>query len=92
MVPSPTEHGWTDDEGKLAIHWMRCAPAPDVVLELLACKCVRSCSMPSCTRLSSGLTCTDMCRLQNCSNQHVQDDEAEAVLELGESDDEQFDE
>jgi len=71
---------------------MRSTPAPDVVLELLACKCVWSCSMPSCTRLSSGLTCTDMCRLQNCSNQQVQDDEAEAVFELRESDNEQFDE
>lgn len=30
-------------------------PAPDVVLELLTCKCVRSCKMPNCTRLSNGL-------------------------------------
>jgi len=33
----------------------------------------------------------DMCKLQNCSNQQVQD-EAEVVFDLGESDDEQFDE
>ena len=32
-----------------------------------------------------------MCRLQNCSNQQVQD-EAEAVFDLGESDIERFDE
>jgi len=69
VVPSPTECGWTDDDGKLDIHWMRFPPAPDMVLELLACKCVRSCEIPTCTCLSNGLTCTDMCRLQNGSNQ-----------------------
>ena len=89
VVPSPTESGWTDDDGRLDIHWMRSPPAPDVVLELLACKCVRSCEMPSCTCLSNGLTCTDMCRLQKCSNQKPQDDtEPDFEVELGESDEE----
>lgn len=35
----------------------------------LRCKCVRSCKIPSCTYLSNGLNCTDMCWLQTCSNQ-----------------------
>ena len=38
-VPDPTKCRWIDDDGKLAIHWMRSLPAPDAVLELLACKC-----------------------------------------------------
>ncbi|XP_078728559.1 uncharacterized protein LOC144944341 isoform X1 [Lampetra fluviatilis] len=94
VVPSPAECGWTDDDGKLAIYWMRSPLAPDVVLELLACKCVRSCKMPSCTCLPNGLTCTDMFRLQTCIKQKLQDD-PEPDFELGESDDEiyeQFDE
>lgn len=66
VVPNPTECRWTDDDGKLAIHWM--STAPDVVLELLACKCVRSCKLPNCTCLANGLACTDMCKLQT-SNQ-----------------------
>ena len=87
VVPSPIEHGWKEDEGKMAIHWMRSPPAPDVVLELLTCNCVRSCKMPSCTCLSNGLACTDMCKLQTCSNQKLQDD-PEPELELEDSDDE----
>ena len=40
-VPDPTKCGLIDDDGKLAIHWMRSPPTPDAVLELLACiKCV----------------------------------------------------
>lgn len=87
VVPSPTEHGWKEDEGKLALYWMRSPPAPDVVLELLTCKCVRSCKMPSCTCLSNGLAYTDMCKLQTCSNQKLQDD-PEPDFELEESEDE----
>ena len=69
-IPSPKDCGWTTDEdGKLAVKWMHGSPAPDAVLELLACKCVRSCKLPQCTCLSNGLKCTDMCRLQTCSNQ-----------------------
>ena len=87
VVPSPTLHGWTDNDGKLAIHWMRSPPAPDVVLELLSCKCVRSCKLPDCRCLSNRLPCTDMCKLQTCSNQK-QDHDQQPYFELGESDEE----
>lgn len=90
VVPSPTLHGWTINDGKLAIHWMRSAPAPEMVLELLSCKCVRSCKLPDCTCLSNGLSCTDMCRLQTCSNQKQVDD-PQPKFELGESDEESDD-
>ncbi|KAG0722039.1 hypothetical protein GWK47_045206 [Chionoecetes opilio] len=74
-VPSPSEHGWTEEDGKLNILWMRSAPAPEVVLELLACKCSRVCKLPDCACLVNGLTCTDMCKLQTCTNQAVQQQE-----------------
>ena len=45
-------------------YWMRSSPAPYVVLELLACKCVRSCKLPKCTCMANGLACADMCKLQ----------------------------
>ena len=68
-VPDPTNCGWIDDDGKLVIHWMRSPPARDAVLALLACKCVLSCKLPKCTSKANGLACTDMCKLQSCSNQ-----------------------
>ena len=83
-IPNPIDHGWTEDDGNLAIHWMRSPPAPDAVLELLACKCKRSCKLPSCPCLTNKLPCTDMCSLQTCSNQKIHD---ELNFEIGESDD-----
>jgi len=73
--PSPTDCRWTTDEnGNLVVEWMRGSPAPDTVLQLLSCKCVRSCKLPVCTCLSNGLKCTDMCRLQICSNQATEEE------------------
>ena len=36
---------------------------PAVLLEFLSCSCARSCKLPTCTCLTSGVKCTDMCRL-----------------------------
>ena len=84
FVPNPTDCGWTTDEdGNLVVEWMRGSSAPDAVLQLLSCKCVRSCKLPVCTCLSDGLKCTDMCRLQTCSNQATED---EPQAELTDSD------
>ncbi|KAG0712956.1 hypothetical protein GWK47_017301 [Chionoecetes opilio] len=87
-VPSPSEHGWTEEHGKLNILWMRLAPAPEVVLELLACKCSRVCKLPDCACLVNGLTCTDMCKLQTCTNQAVQQQEPDLELDSENSEDE----
>ena len=54
-VPNPNKCGLICDDGKLAIHWMRSPTAPCAVLELLACKCVRSCRLPKCTCMANGL-------------------------------------
>ena len=43
--------------------------APKAVLEFLSCQCKRVCQLPSFTCLANGLHCTDMCRLQECTNQ-----------------------
>ena len=85
-VPDPTKCGLIDDDGKLAMHWMRSPPAPDAVLELLACKCVRSCKLSTCTCMAHGLACAYMCKLQSCSNQKQQEDEDD-IVELGGTDD-----
>ncbi|KAG0710451.1 hypothetical protein GWK47_022749 [Chionoecetes opilio] len=38
FVANPTDCGWmTDEDGKLAVNWMRGSPAPDAVMQLLSC-------------------------------------------------------
>ena len=74
------------DDGKLVIHWTRSSPAPDAVLELLACKRVRSCELPKCTCMSNGLACTEMCKLQSWNNHKQQENEDHSV-EPGDPDD-----
>ena len=49
-------------------------PAPQAVLNLLACKCARSCQLPKCVCLVNGLRCTDMCKLRDCTNQQPEVD------------------
>ena len=68
---------------ELQFEWMDEKPAPDAVLELLACRCTRSCKLPSCVCLANGLKCTDICTLKECQNQ-VEDDEE---IDLYNSDD-----
>ena len=67
-IPSPVEHGWRLEEGRLTVDWMNGEPAPKAVLKLLSCQCKKSCQLPSCTCLSNSLQCTDLCRLQDCGN------------------------
>ena len=85
-VPSPIEcKGWTlSEEGELLITWMTGAPAPEVVLEFLSCKCKKSCKLPTCHCMVNGLRCTQACTLQECEN--MTDEEASAVQEETESD------
>lgn len=84
FVANPTDYGWMrDEDGKLVVNWMRGVPAPDAVIQLLSCKCVRSCKLPQCTCLSNGLKCTDMCRLQTCQNKAS---EEESVAQQSDSD------
>ena len=49
----------------LVIHWMDGQPAPQAILDLLACNCSKSVYC----RIVNGLKCTDMCRVPDCENQ-----------------------
>ena len=68
LIPSPFGCGWCPEDGSLAIDWMDRLPAPKAVLELLSCQCSRSCKLPSFSYMANGLKCTDLCRLQDCTN------------------------
>jgi hypothetical protein len=70
LVPSPVDHGWMKgNDGTLSIDWMKGSPAPEAVLQFLSCDCVRVCAHPKCTCMANGLKCTEMCKLQSCTNQ-----------------------
>ena len=70
-----------DDAEQLVIHWMEGQPAPDAVLNLLACNCSTKCSFPRCTCVTNGIRCTDMCRLKDCEN-HIMSDVESSDEEL----------
>ena len=69
-IPSPVGSGW-------CALTMGDQPAPQAVLEVLSCQCSRSCKLPSCSCIVNGLKCTDMCRLQDCTNKPEDDNDAE---------------
>jgi hypothetical protein len=70
---TPIGRGWkyvkVNGEEQLEIDWMDSQPAPQAVLDLLACTCTKICKLPKCICLSNNMKCTDMCKLKNCSNQ-----------------------
>ncbi|KAG1673735.1 hypothetical protein GQR58_015496 [Nymphon striatum] len=73
-IPSPTNgHGWNVVEGKLGICWLTGAPAPDVVLELMSCKCPRRCN-ENCPCVVNGFSCTPACKLLDCDNMQEKDE------------------
>jgi hypothetical protein len=78
-TPSPHGHGWLlkqSDDGQdgLEIEWMKGLPAPMAVLELLACQCKKTCDVGSCSCIENKMHCTEMCKLQDCSNSATDDD------------------
>ena len=61
-----------EDESNLPIDWMDEKPAPEAVLDLLACGCPRSCRVSDCICMANVLTCTPTC--VDCSTQAAQED------------------
>ena len=66
QVPSPVGRGWLEEYCNLSIKWMNGEPALAGLLEFLSCFCVIKLS--TCTCLTNGLKCTDMCSFRNCNN------------------------
>ena len=59
-----------EDESSLPFDWMDGKPAPDAVLERLACRCPRSFRLSDCVCMANALTCTQTC--VDCRIQTVQ--------------------
>ena len=77
-MPSPElGHGWVLDDDPLVVEWMTGPPAPEVVLEFMAGKCSKACTLPQCQCITNGFKCSPACRLQTCAN--MPDEENEEV-------------
>ena len=63
-IPSPVGHVWRVDDGQLVIDWGDTSPAPEAVMELIACNCPKQCLKESCSCLQNGMRCTYLCKLQ----------------------------
>ena len=72
---------------ELVIDWMDGQPAPSAALELLACKCKKTCELPRCVCMNSGLKCTDLCSLNDCTSQPAQDDSSNIIDNEADEDD-----
>lgn len=66
---------------------MNGSPAPDVVLEVLACKCSKSFKGPDYNCINNDMKCKEMCELKMCENQPNDQEEEESDVEQS-SDDE----
>ena len=73
-IPSPTSHGWRQDENRLQAVPTTLLPAPKAVLELIMCGCRGSCITLSCSCKKHSLKCTDMCGCfqTKCENRNVE--------------------
>ena len=64
------------------------SPAPDVVLQLLSCKCPKVCHPVKCECIENGLKCTEACKLQTCSNMAAEDEEDNVNIDTSDDDEE----
>ena len=89
-IQNPIGHGWLlNESNEIEIEWMHGEPAPKAVLDLLSCKCKKACD-EKCECKINKLYCTDMCRLQDCSNQKkVAEDEEFFDVDMSDISDEE---
>ena len=68
QLPSPTDYGWKDDNGRLAPVWCLDPPAPQSIL-LIKCACQKGCTSGRCCCLNIKLPCTELCGCgEQCQN------------------------
>ena len=94
----PTKHGWERvKDGQIDIQWTTLKPAPDALLEFMACNCKKTkCASKKCRCYKANLNCKDLCGCNDdCDNyseanddsdQSESDDENEEDKELDEID------
>ena len=69
QIRSPIDFGWDQNEdGHFVIAWNKVNPAPDEVLEMMFCTCVKKCVLGSCPCVDNSLKCTNACLNHDCEN------------------------
>ena len=56
------------EDGQLVIDLMQGLPAPQVVMELISCKCSRVCKVSECQCVANVLKCSPACKNKFCDN------------------------
>ena len=81
-----TEHGWVMENGKLVIKWSTLPRAPNHLTAAIMCKCRKGkCHTRQCECVKNKITCTDLCKCIECSNQATED-EKDAEHDIGDDD------
>ena len=62
-VPSPEGHGWKYDDGDLVTDLGDAPPAPEAVMELIACNCPKECVEETCSCLQNMMQCRYLCKM-----------------------------
>ncbi|XP_056105946.1 uncharacterized protein LOC130084505 [Rhinichthys klamathensis goyatoka] len=92
-APSPVGNGWHLEDGELTVTWMTRNPAPESVLQAVHCSCKHSkCETGRCSCMSARLSCTDLCRCQNCANVSQEKEERPTWDDASDSDRDDTDE
>jgi hypothetical protein len=74
-LPSAVDNGWKLIDGQLEIDWMTRAPAPDMLLNCIHCKCKTGCKTMRCSCIKAGLKCSEACGCVSCENDQQEDEE-----------------
>ena len=68
IIPPPTDHGWTMKDDRLLSVMCDLSCAPDSVLQLIKCSCIKNRCLPLCKNVSLKLVCTEMCSCNGNDN------------------------
>lgn len=60
-IPSPVGHGWSIENGQITPTYCDLPCAPDFILKLVRCACVKSRCSSTCKCSAYKLPCTEMC-------------------------------
>lgn len=77
VIPNPVGHGWYLEEGVLTPVMCEEPCAPESLLQLIRCSCLKNRCSPPCKCLANNMPCTEMCSCNadqsTCDNLHPPD-------------------
>ena len=65
-LPLVTHCGWKIEDGILVPIMTDVLPGPEVAINLVTCKCKKSCLNKRCACLKNGFKCKDVCNCLDC--------------------------